>query len=280
MSDKIIPITLVIILVAIAGAVGYLALQGRVALLPPGENIGKPPVATSSYPFLVPVAGEQWQAGKEYVIRWQPPMGSTIALSVVNPSFGSGYRFHICAPVSPYPCDLPNTGEFRWLVPPDDGHNEWAPSAEYRIALAPTSSDAPMSVSGPFSIMAKNAVVVPAAPGPFAADAVRNLAPQSLKVGKNEITAEVRGYMFFEGETQLALYDGTARVNIGNRPDGLPNGVVSAKGAWMTEDYVPVAQTITIPAGLKGKTLVIRFIANDPRDDARPRYWGTLIRVE
>jgi hypothetical protein len=123
-------------------------------------------------------------------------------------------------------------------------------------------------------------VVVPPAPGPFAADAVRNLSPQSLRTGENEITAEVRGYMFHEGETHLALYDGMDEIDIGLRSDGLPNTVVTATGEWMITGYVPVAQTIVIPAGLKGKTLVIRFIANDQRDDARPRYWGTLIRVE
>ena len=123
-------------------------------------------------------------------------------------------------------------------------------------------------------------VIVPPAPGPFVADAVRNLMPKSLKVGENTITAEVRGYMFFEAETQLKLYDGNTEVNIGTRPDGLPNTVVTAQGQWMTTGYVPVSQKITIPASLKGKTLVIRFIVNDPSDNARPRYWGTLIKVE
>ena len=122
-------------------------------------------------------------------------------------------------------------------------------------------------------------VVKPAAPGPFVADAVRGLMPKTLRVGSNEIVAEVRGYMFFEGETRLALYDGTKEINIGTRPDGLPNTVVSAQGEWMTENYVSVRQIITIPAELKGKTLVIRFIANDPSDNAKPRYWGTLINV-
>lgn len=126
----------------------------------------------------------------------------------------------------------------------------------------------------------RNEIVKPPAPGPFVADAVRNLAPNILRVGSNQLSAEVRGYMFFEGETHLALYDGTKEINIGTRADGLPNTVVSAQGEWMTEGYVQVQQTITIPAELRGKTLVLRFIANDQRDDARPRYWGTVIAVE
>ncbi|MEX2052072.1 MAG: hypothetical protein WD991_00025 [Candidatus Paceibacterota bacterium] len=123
-------------------------------------------------------------------------------------------------------------------------------------------------------------VVVPPAPGPFVADAVRNLEPETLKVGTNTISAEVRGYMFFEAETQMKLYDGLTEVNIGTRADGLPNTVVTAEGEWMTTGYVPVSQAITIPASLKGKTLVIRFIANDPSGLGQPRYWGTWIKVE
>ena len=123
-------------------------------------------------------------------------------------------------------------------------------------------------------------IVKPDAPGPFVADAVRNLMPKSLKVGQNTITAEVRGFMFFEAETQLRLYDGKKEIDIGKRPDGLPNTVLTAQGEWMTTGYVPISQVINIPAGVKGKILTIRFIANDPSDNARPRYWGTIIKVE
>jgi hypothetical protein len=237
-------------------------------------------IASSTSRLLTPTQGEEWRVGEVHTINWKPGDEDAVSLTVINPSFGEGYRFHLCASLPPYPCQLPNTGEFQWTIPADDGHNEWGASAEYQIVLSLSPGSEPLSTSDKFSITAEREITKPPAPGPFVADAVRNLSPKSLKVGDNDIDAEVRGYMFFEGVTHLKLYDGMKEIDLGVRTDGIPNTVVLAEGEWMTEGYVPVKHTISIPAALKGKTLVIRFIADDPRDDARPRYWGTLIRVD
>ena len=269
MDKKYTDAFLVAVIILLIGVIAYLIFLDKIFV--------KAPPAVS-YEFVSPTSGEEWQVGKEYVIKWLPVGANTISLSIINQGIGENYRFHICSPVPPYPCELPDTGEFRFAVPPDDGHNEWAQSSDYQIALYSGSGIA--GTSEKFSITSQDEIVKPPAPGPFVADAVRNLMPKALKVGQNNITAEVRGYMFFEGETHLALYDGLKEVDIGARSDGLPNTVVFTSGDWMTLDYVPIDHTITIPAELKGKTLVIRFIDNEPVEDAKPKYWGTLIKVE
>lgn len=108
---------------------------------------------TTENKILSPVAGEQWQAGKQHTIKWAPSGKGTIALAVINRSFSSGYRYNICSSIPPYPCELPDTGEFIWTAPPDDGHNEWGISSEYQIILEyPKSQPATPLVSDKFSI--------------------------------------------------------------------------------------------------------------------------------
>jgi hypothetical protein len=261
-----------------------LALGGYYFLNKAPEPVVTEPIVEEeevTYQILSPKVGDEWETEKEYVISWTPKESGTVSLSIINSALGAGYKYHICSSVPPYSCEIPNTGEFRFGVPLDDGHNEWQKSGEYQIALARNASSEILATSGKFSIVyPANKVVTPPAPGPFVADAVRNLKPVTLKVGANTISAEVRGFMFFEGESQLRIYDGLTEVNTGKRTDGLPNTVLTAQGEWMTEGYVPVSQTINIPASLKGKTLIIRFVANDPSDNARPRYWGTWMKVE
>jgi hypothetical protein len=235
----------------------------------------------TSYEFTSPASGAEWIAEEESTVSWTPSGSGTVSLSIVNSTISEGYRYHLCAPEPPYPCELPNTGSFKFRVPADDGHYEWPESSDYQIAISQSLGSEILGISDKFSIVYGADVVSPPAPGPFTEDAVRNLMPKSLKVGANTINAEVRGYMFFEGETGLKLYDQGREVNIGTRPDGLPNTVVTAQGEWMTTNYVPVSQNITIPADLKGKTLVIRFVANDPSGiPGKTRYWGTWIKVE
>ena len=274
-------IIIIAVVIALLALVSILGL-GKPADVGPGVDIEdkEDVVGDTSYNFTSPAAGAEWRAGEKQEIKWTPSGTGKISLSIINTSIGSAFRYHLCAQEPPYPCELPNTGSFKFTVPMDDGHNEWAKSKDYQIAISEIAGSKILETSDKFSIIYGAEVVVPPAPGPFTADAVRNLLPKSLKVGQNTITAELRGYMFFEAEAQMKLYDGLKEVNISTRPDGLPNTVLTAQGEWMTTGYVPIKQTITIPANLKGKILVIRFIASDPSDSGKPRYWGTWVKVE
>src|SRR5688572_9994727 len=127
MNNKSLAVTLgIIVLVLLAGLGAYVALQGGTGTPPevvPGMTPG----------VFAPAAGAEWQVSKEYAIQWRPAGNGTVSIAVINPSFGGGYRFNICGPVPPYPCELPDSGQSIWAVPPDDGHNEWGASADYRI---------------------------------------------------------------------------------------------------------------------------------------------------
>ena len=91
-------------------------------------------------------------------------------------------------------------------------------------------------------------------------------------MGSNKVEAGVRGYMFFEATTHIALYNGEKLVS---------KKFITTQNDWMTSGYVSVTFDLNVPANLNGQTLTLWFIADNPSgEEARTRYWGTKLQVK
>lgn len=63
------------------------------------------------------------------------------------------------------------------------------------------------------------------------------------------ITGQARGTWFFEASFPVALHDMEGTV--------LSNGIATAEGEWMTQDFVPFTATLPIPSNFQGPAILV-----------------------
>lgn len=77
------------------------------------------------------------------------------------------------------------------------------------------------------------------------------------------VVGKARGYWYFEASFPLRVF-GSSGVLLSEMP-------VQADGEWMTEEFVPFSETVTVPPGTKGEALLILYNDNPsglPENDA------------
>lgn len=77
------------------------------------------------------------------------------------------------------------------------------------------------------------------------------------------VVGKARGYWYFEASFPMRVF-ASSGVLLKEMP-------VQADGEWMTEEFVPFSETVTVPPGTKGEALLILYNDNPsglPENDA------------
>ncbi len=122
------------------------------------------------------------------------------------------------------------------------------------------------------SLVASDGLIHPKAPGPWATGAVKNLMPNSFVVGENTLTANIKG-LFVEGVGMVKIYDNLTEV-FSSEINAMP------ESDWVNNFVEIEPVKVIIPESLKGKTLIVRFMAPDVSGEGEMKYFGQTVSVE
>ena len=116
-------------------------------------------------------------------------------------------------------------------------------------------------------LVQEDGLIHPKAPGAWVMSGVKNISPATLVVGENKMNANVKG-LFVDKKVTVKVYDNLTEVT---------STEAEAVVDPIANDYVAVKTfSLTIPATMQGKTLIVRFI----KPGTEAGYWGTTMVVK